>query len=82
METGIAGIEDGIKHENRNAIFENAHKMAAPLKHIGAIGLYKKIKHLEKISHESVTIASVSPFFSEIKIEIEALNTMLKSYIV
>jgi HPt (histidine-containing phosphotransfer) domain-containing protein len=82
METGITGIEDGIKNEKWNTVFENAHKMAAPIKHIGASHLYKKIKHLEKISQESVTIASISPVFSEIKIEIEEINAMLKSYIV
>jgi len=82
MESGITGIEDAIKTENWNAVFENAHKMAAPLKHIGASHLYEKIKHLEKISHETATIASVTPVFREIKFEIEELNSMLKSYIV
>jgi HPt (histidine-containing phosphotransfer) domain-containing protein len=82
METGITGIGDGIKNEKWNEVFENAHKMAAPLKHIGANHLYEKIKHIEKISQESVTITEVSPVFREIKTEIEELNSALKSYIV
>jgi CheY-like chemotaxis protein len=82
MESGIAGIEDAIKTEKWNAVYENAHKMAAPLKHIGASQLYGKVKQLEKISQEPATIASVSPVFRGIKFEIEKLNAMLKSHIV
>ena len=81
MEAGIAGIESALISENSLDIYENAHKMAAPVKHIGAYKLYEKVKHLEKISKQSFPISSISDVFNEIKDEIESLNAMLKSYL-
>jgi len=88
METGISGIENAIKNENwievfENSIevFENAHKMAAPVKHIGAGHLYENIKLLEKISKQTDSVGAIPLLFSEIKNEIEELNSMLKPYL-
>ena len=78
-ETGVSGIEKAIKVENWNEVFENAHKMAAPVKHIGAMQLYEKIKTLEKMAKGSAKVESVVPVFQEIKIEIKELNIILKS---
>jgi signal transduction histidine kinase/CheY-like chemotaxis protein len=81
METGISGIAEALKSENRDAVYENAHKMAAPVKHIGVNELYENIKQLEKISKQSTPISSINTVFIEIKNEIESINEMLKSYI-
>jgi CheY-like chemotaxis protein len=81
MDNGISGIEKAIKNDNRNAVHENAHKMAAPVKHIGANDLYENIKHLEKISKQSASISTISAVFIEIKKEVESINAMLKSYL-
>jgi CheY-like chemotaxis protein len=81
METGISGIEESIKKKKWDEVFENAHKIAAPVKHIGASHLYEKIKHLENISNHSATIATVSPVFQEIKNEVLELNKLLKTYL-
>jgi signal transduction histidine kinase/FixJ family two-component response regulator len=81
METGISGIEDAIKKEKWDEVFENAHKMAAPVKHIGASNLYKNIKQLETISKGSATVVTVSAIFKEIKNEVMELNKMLKTYL-
>ena len=81
MDTGITGIEAAIINKKWNEVIEKAHKMAAPVKHIGASHLYEKIKELEKLSQQSVKTESVSQVFREIKNEIEELNNLLKSYL-
>lgn len=81
METGITGIENGIKGENWNDIFEMSHKMASPIKHIGAVHLYENIKLLEKQAQQKATFQSIAQFFSEIKREINEIITILKSYL-
>jgi len=78
-ESGISGIEKAIKEEQWDEVFENAHKMAAPVKHIGARQLYEKIKILEKMTKQSATVETVSPVFQEIKNEIKELNILLHS---
>ena len=80
-ETGIAKIEVAIKEGNREQIFENAHKMAAPAKHIGAINLYNNIKELEKLARENEDIELVISLFQHIKSELTALNQLLNSYL-
>jgi len=81
METGISGIEEAIQSEKWIEVFENAHKMAAPVKHIGAGHLYENIKLLEKISKQTDSVGAIPLLFSEIKNEIEELNSMLKPYL-
>ena len=80
-QAGIKGIENAIKSENWIEVFENAHKMAAPVKHIGARHLYENIKLLEKTSKQSTAASSISPLFQEIKKEIEELNATLIAYL-
>ncbi len=81
METGISGIEDAVVDENWNLVYENAHKMAAPVKHIGDSKLFEKIKNLEKMAKEPVSIVRISAVFHDIKEEIGKLNLLLKSYL-
>jgi signal transduction histidine kinase/FixJ family two-component response regulator/CHASE3 domain sensor protein len=81
METGISAIDEALKTENTDIVYENAHKMAAPIKHIGAGELYKNIKHLEKISKQPVSVSTISAVFIGIKNEIESINAMLKLYL-
>ncbi len=81
METGITGIEDGIKSENWNDIFEMSHKMASPLKHIGAMQLYENIKLLEKLAQQKATFQSIAQFFSEIIKELNEMIAILKLYL-
>jgi signal transduction histidine kinase/DNA-binding NarL/FixJ family response regulator len=81
METGIANIEEAIRNENWNSIFENAHKIAAPSKQIGATNLYNNIKQLEKMAKKTVPMKSIFPVFQELKKEVTDLNVFLKSYL-
>lgn len=81
MQKGIVGIEDDIKNGNKNGIYENAHKMAAPVKHFGANHLYENIKLLEKQSKQSVEIQTIESVFREIKTEIEEINKILKFHL-
>lgn len=81
METGIAGIEEGLKNKDLNDIFEKAHKMAAPLKHIGAGPLYDKIKHLEKQAQQKVSVKIISNDFNVLKAEILKVIEILKTYL-
>jgi CheY-like chemotaxis protein len=80
-ETGIANIESAITDENREMIFENAHKMAAPTKHIGAKNLYNNIKNLEKMAKENKPWESVFANFQIIKKEFTELKQLLNSYL-
>ncbi len=80
METGISEIETAVNKDNLNVIAEVAHRMAAPVKHIGAKNLYENIKLLEKLAQQNVTVEAVSKVFQEIKDEIEEFNTTLKLY--
>lgn len=81
MESGITGIEEGIKNRNLNEIFEKAHKMAAPLKHIGANRLYENIKHLEKQAQQNVSFQIIKSDFKVLKKAIEEVIEILKSYL-
>lgn len=81
METAMANIEEAIRTENWNSIFENAHKMAGPTKHIGATDLYENIKKLEKMTQQTVAMKSIFMVFQDIKNEIAELNAFLKSHI-
>lgn len=81
METGISGIETAIKNENTNGVSENAHKMAAPVKHIGATHLYENIKRLEKLAKQSAEMEKLKPVYQEIKTEIEEINKTLKLHL-
>ncbi|TNF44224.1 MAG: response regulator, partial [Bacteroidetes bacterium] len=81
-ETGIAEIEKAIKDGNRVQIYENAHKMAAPAKHIGAGKLYNNIKNLEKTARENDNTDLVINIFQQIKQDLTALNQLLTNYLV
>jgi HPt (histidine-containing phosphotransfer) domain-containing protein len=80
-ETGITNIEEAVKNNNWQNIYEYAHKLAAPTKHIGARHLYKDIKKLEKMGQETEPMNSIIPFFQKLKNDFTELNTFLKSYI-
>jgi CheY-like chemotaxis protein len=81
-EAGILNMEEAIKNKNLESVFENAHKMAAPTKHIGAVQLYNNLKKLEKLAQQNGSIESVSPVFQQIKNEVTELNVILKSRLV
>ena len=81
MENGISGIEAAVKNGNKNEISDNAHKMAAPVKHIGASHLYENIKQLEKLAKQPGEIETIELFFREIKTEIEEINKTLKLHL-
>ena len=81
-ETGIAKIETAIKDGNREMLFESAHKMAAPAKHIGTKTLYNNIKELENLVKNNEDMKLVIRLFQQIKPELTALNQLLTSYLV
>ena len=81
-ETGIINMEQAIKSKNLESVFENAHKMAAPTKHIGVMQLYNNIKKLEKLAQQNSPIETISPVFQQIKNEVTELNVILKSYLI
>lgn len=81
-ETGIINMEKAINNKNLESVFENAHKMAAPTKHIGVIQLYNNIKKLEKLAQQNKPIESVSQVFQQIKKEVTELNVILKSHLI
>jgi len=80
-EEGIANIEEAIRNDNYQNVFDSAHKMAAPIKHIGAGSLYKDIKILEKMVKQTEAMESIIPFFQKIKEDLIELNAFLKSHL-
>jgi HPt (histidine-containing phosphotransfer) domain-containing protein len=81
-EAGIANIENAITNKNREMVFENAHKMAAPAKHIGAKNLYNSIKKLENMTRQNGNWKLIHTNFQQIKKELTELNQLLNSYLV
>lgn len=81
-EAAIINMEAAINNKNMESVFENAHKMAAPAKHIGVIQLYNNIKKLEKMAKQNMPVESVTPVFQQIKKEITELNVILKSHLI
>jgi signal transduction histidine kinase/DNA-binding NarL/FixJ family response regulator len=81
VESGITNIENAIENNNWQNVFEFAHKMAAPTKHIGAKHLYKDIKTLEKMAQQTEQMESINQFFQNLKSELTELNAALKSHL-
>ncbi|KAF0235234.1 MAG: hypothetical protein FD181_3555 [Prolixibacteraceae bacterium] len=80
-ETGIANIENAITNENREMVAENAHKIAAPVKHIGAKNLFNNIKKLENMAKENGDWKLIFTNSQQIKKELTELNQILNSYL-
>jgi hypothetical protein len=80
METGISEIDDAIKQEKWDVVYNSAHRMAAPLKHIAADNMYRQIKQVEKSTQQKEAGLVIS-VYSELKPAIENLLSFLKLYL-
>jgi signal transduction histidine kinase/CheY-like chemotaxis protein len=49
-EMGISGLEEAVKNNNVQDIYEIAHKISAPCKHVGADFLYSNLKMIENMA--------------------------------
>jgi signal transduction histidine kinase/CheY-like chemotaxis protein/CHASE3 domain sensor protein len=78
METGISEIDDAIERKKWDVVYNSAHRMAAPLKHIAADKIYSQIKQIEKAAQQKEAGLVVSAY-SELKPVIEELLSFLKS---
>jgi signal transduction histidine kinase/FixJ family two-component response regulator len=80
METGISEIDDAIERKKWDVVYNSAHRMAAPLKHIAASEIYSQIKQIEKAAQqkEAGLVASV---YAELKPAIEELLSFLRLYL-
>jgi HPt (histidine-containing phosphotransfer) domain-containing protein len=81
MDTGIENITEAIQKKDWKSVFENAHKMAAPCKHMQATHLYNNIKQLEKLAQQTEKPELITPLFREIKLEAAEINTFLQLYL-
>ncbi|PKP30130.1 MAG: hypothetical protein CVU00_13920 [Bacteroidetes bacterium HGW-Bacteroidetes-17] len=81
MDTGVENITEAIQKKDWESVFENAHKMAAPCKHLQATHLYNNIKQLEKLAQQAEKSELITPVFLEIKIEAAEINAFLKLYL-
>lgn len=81
VETGITNIEEAIRNNDWQNVFDFAHKMAAPTKHLGARHLYKDIKKLEDMAQQTEPMESIIPFFQKLKKDFTELNALLISYL-
>jgi signal transduction histidine kinase/FixJ family two-component response regulator len=80
METGISEIDDAINQKNWDVVYNSAHRMAAPLKHIAADNMYRQIKQVEKSAQQKEASLIVSTY-SELKPAIEELLSFLKLHV-
>ncbi|MDP2722186.1 MAG: ATP-binding protein [Bacteroidales bacterium] len=81
MDTGVENITEAILKKDWKCVFENAHKMAAPCKHMQVMHLYNNIKQLEKLAQQAEKPELIAPAFQEIKIESAEINAFLKLYL-
>ncbi|PKP32816.1 MAG: hypothetical protein CVT99_03865 [Bacteroidetes bacterium HGW-Bacteroidetes-16] len=81
MDTGVENISEAIQKKDWKCVFENAHKMAAPCKHMQVMHLYNNIKQLEKLAQQAEKPELMAPVFQEIKIEAAEINAFLKLYL-
>ncbi len=80
MEKGISEIDVAIKQEKWEEVYNSAHRMAAPVKHIAASALYSLIKQIEKSAQQKEASWVVSTY-SELKPAIKELLAFLKLYV-
>lgn len=80
MQTGISEIDDAIKQGKWDVVYNSAHRMAAPLKHIAADNMYRQIKQVEKSAQQNAA-SLVLAAYSELKPAIEELLSFLKLHV-
>ncbi len=81
MDTGVENISEAILKKDWKCVFENAHKMAAPCKHMQVMHLYNNIKQLEKLAQQAEKPELITPVFQEIQIEAAEIIAFLKLYL-
>ena len=81
VETGITNIDEAIRNNDWQNVFDFAHKMAAPTKQIGARHLYNEIKKLEDMAQQTEPMESIIPFFQKLKKDFTELNAFLISHL-
>jgi HPt (histidine-containing phosphotransfer) domain-containing protein len=80
-ESAVDRIQNAIQDEDLKRVFENAHKIAASCKQIGAIHLHNLIKQLEEKAKTDEGSESVISVFQSVKAEITVVNSFLKLYL-
>lgn len=77
-ENGVKEIQKNLIGKNWDLVYEYAHKMAAPAKHIKAITLYRKIKEMEVEANSSPNEQKITQLFQELEQEVNKVNGYLK----
>ena len=80
-EEGLSGLREAIGEEDTDMVSDNAHKMAAPAKHINAVDLYKKLKKLEYLSHRANDLRLISDLFDDVNEEAGRVIEFLKKFL-
>lgn len=78
-ENGLSSIQDNFNKSNWSAISGDAHKLAAPSKHLNASDLYNYLKKLENEAEKQSDITEMKKLIGSIENEILRINTYLKS---
>lgn len=78
-ENGLSSIQDNFNKANWSAISGDAHKLAAPAKHLNASILYNDLKKLESEAVSLRDIAEMEKLIASIENEILRVNSYLNT---
>ena len=76
---GVTEMNEAFRKEDYEALSNAAHKMASPVKHLRADGLYAKIKQLEHLDFINTPTETTAQLIGAIENEIRKINVYFKS---
>lgn len=76
---GVTEMNEAFRKEDYEALSNAAHKMASPVKHLRADGLYAKIKQLEHLDFVNTPTETTAQLIGTIENEIRKINVYFES---
>ena len=76
--TGINEMKKLLTDKDYDMIAENAHKISAPCKHLGANLLYNLLKKIEEDCRNSTNLNDVSDLIDKVITEYKTINELIK----
>ena len=64
-EQGFTGLQEAINCRDLQAVHETAHKISSPCRHVGADGLYSRLKLIEQQSANPENIGILAKLSSD-----------------
>ena len=76
---GVTEMNNAFRQQDYDALSNAAHKMASPVKHLRADGLYNKIKQLEHLDFDNTPTEQTAQLIGTIEHEIRKINGYFES---